>query len=396
MRRPQIASFLLVAFVLSLAGCGQPSAGSPAAGPTQVTALKLTADEPGDEELKRMIDEAIDFNAGRYMNANDHAAWQIVHGILAYGRDLKIYVNGELVSALDHLLAGGELRGWAIKPGDHGVETILEVGSKSGQGHEDQWLGYIAQTGVSPEEPIIVAGKTFKFGDLLTQAQWDVYEGMEASWTLMALSVYVPADTTWSNKNGETWSVERLIEMEARADLAASPCGGSHRMSGIAMALNRRLEDGGDLTGGWKTADDKVQECIQKAREHQQPDGTFSTNYWIRPSTSPDAALRLNTTGHTLEFLTLATSDAQLREPWIRRAAVELCNLLDQTRELPVECGGLYHAIHGLELYRLRMFGPRETSAPAADPAASARQVAPPSPPSAEAEAAQALGQTQR
>src|SRR5690606_15818795 len=86
-----------------------------------------------------------------------------------------------------------------------------------------------------------------------------------------------------------------------------------------------------------------------------------------RPSTSPDAALRLNTTGHQLEFLTLATSDAQLREPWIRRAVVELCNLLDQTREMPVECGGLYHAIHGLELYRLRMFGPRETEEPAPD-----------------------------
>lgn len=365
MRRIRVACFLIAAFCLLAAGCGEPSVGSPVAEPTQVTALKPVEEGPSDDELKRMIDEAIDFNAGRYMSANDHAAWQIVHGILAYGRDLKIYVDGELVSALDYLLGGGELRGWAIKPGDQGVETVLEVGSKSGQGHEDQWLGYIAQTGVSPEEPIVVAGKTYKFGDLLTQAQWDVYDGMEASWTLMALSVYVPADTTWSARDGQAWSVERLIAMEAEADLAASPCGGSHRMSGIAMALNRRLEDGGEITGGWKKADDKVQECIRKAREHQQPDGTFSTNYWIRPSTSPDAALRLNTTGHTLEFLTLATSEAQLKEPWIRRAAVELCNLLDQTRELPVECGGLYHAIHGLELYRLRMFGPRETEVPA-------------------------------
>ncbi len=347
------------------AGCNEDSAGGHVATTNEVTALK-PASPSEDDELKRRIDEAIAFNAGRYMNADEHAAWQIVHGILPYGRNLKIYVKGELVSALDYLLAGGELRGWAIKPGDHGVETVMEAGSKSGQGHEDQWLGYIAQTGVTPEEPIVVAGKTFKFGDLLTQAQWDVYEGMEASWTLMALSVYVPADATWAAKDGQTWSVERLIGMEADGDLASSPCGGSHRMSGIAMALNRRLADGGELTGGWQKADDKVQECIRKAREHQQPDGTFSTNYWIRPSTSPDAALRLNTTGHTLEFLAIATSEAQLREPWIRQSVVTLLDLLDETRELAVECGGLYHTIHGLDLYRYRMFGSREDEAEAA------------------------------
>ncbi len=382
MRRTRFAC-CLVASVLGINGCNELSVEGPVAEPKSVTALKPTA--TADEELKRQIDEAIDFNAGRYMNAADHAAWQIVHGILAYGRGLKIYVNGELVSALDHLLAGGELRGWVIKEGDHGVETTLELGSKSGQGHEDQWIGYIAQTGLGPDEPIVVAGKAHKFGELLTQAQWDVYEGMEASWTLMALSVYVPAATTWGAKDGQTWSVERLIEMEAEADLTAAACGGSHRMSGIAMALNRRLEDGGELAGGWKKADDKVQECIRKSREHQQPDGTFSTNYWIRPSTSPDAALRLNVTGHQLEFLAIATSEAQLKEPWIRQAAEALVQLLDETRELPVECGGLYHAIHGLELYRLRMFGPRETETPPGE-----------TPAAPEAEAAQKSDRTQR
>jgi hypothetical protein len=46
---------------------------------------------------------------------------------------------------------------------------------------------------------------------------------------------------------------------------------------------------------------------------------------------------------------------------------VELCDLLEQTRDLPVECGGLYHTVHGLELYRVRMFG--EPNAPSPTPA---------------------------
>jgi hypothetical protein len=41
--------------------------------------------------------------------------------------------------------------------------------------------------------------------------------------------------------------------------------------------------------------------------------------------------------------------------------------LLEQTADLDVECGGLYHAAHGLALYRRRIC-PHDTS-----PAASSR-----------------------
>ena len=357
---------VLLSTAVVTAGCSDATS-SVASQPTAVTAMK-PATTLSDEELAAKIDEVVDFTESRYMNAKDHAAWQIVHGILAYGYNLKIYVGDELVSALDHLLKGGELRGWQLKPGDRGLEAIVEPGSKTGQGHEDQWVGYLSQCGLEWDDKIVVGDQTFKFGDLVTQAQWDVHEGMEASWTLMALSAYLPSSTTWTAKDGQQWSMERLIAMEAAQDLSTSACGGSHRMGGIAMALNRHLAEGGKLTGGWKAADDKVQDCIKKSREFQQPDGTFSTNYWIRASSSPDAGQRLSTTGHTLEFLTLAMTDEQLKEPWVRRAVVELCNLLEQTRDLPVECGGLYHTAHGLELYRLRRFGPRELPTPEATP----------------------------
>jgi hypothetical protein len=362
-----VCGLILGAAMLATAGCGGATS-TVASQPVAVTAMKPTT-ALGDEELAAKIDEVVDFTESRYMNAKDHAAWQIVHGILAYGYNLKIYVDGELVSALEHLMKGGQLRGWHVKPGDRGLEAIVEPGSKTGQGHEDQWVGYLSQCGLEWDDPIVVGDQTFKFGDLVTQAQWDVYEGMEASWTLMALSAYLPSNSTWTAKDGQEWSIERLIAMESAQDLSTSACGGAHRMGGIAMALNRHLAEGSQLTGGWKLADDKVQECIRKAREFQQPDGTFSTNYWIRASSSPDAGQRLSTTGHTLEFLTLAMTDKQLQEPWVRRAVVELCNLLEQTRDLPVECGGLYHTAHGLELYRLRRFGPREVATANVTPA---------------------------
>jgi hypothetical protein len=64
---------------------------------------------------------------------------------------------------------------------------------------------------------------------------------------------------------------------------------------------------------------------------------------------------RLGATGHVFEVLALALADDRLQEPWVRRAADRLVTLLEQTADLDVECGGLYHAAHGLSLYRRRI-----------------------------------------
>jgi hypothetical protein len=87
--------------------------------------------------------------------------------------------------------------------------------------------------------------------------------------------------------------------------------------------------------------------------------------------------LRLNTTGHTFEFLTLALDDEQFNQPWMTKSLVALLDMLERTQDFDLECGGLYHALHGLELYRLRKFGPPDAepaaaqSKPAATPAKS-------------------------
>lgn len=337
------------------AGCSDTSTIASSAVTEKETTHAGRADLP-DEELRDKLDRAIDLTRRRRMSPQVNNAWQIVHGILAYGYDLQINDNGKLVPALDWLLRGGELRGWAFAPGEKGLKDVEEPGSKSGEGHDDQWLGYLAQCGVLPETPIVVHGQTYTVQDVIQQAQWDVREGMEATWTLMAFSAYLPTDAQWTARDGHTWSVERLLEMECRQDLNTSSCGGTHRMYGIAATVNRRLDEGGELTGVWKTADDKIRQAVDAAREFQQPDGGFSIHYFLRSSTSPDLSLRINTTGHVLEFLTLALTDDELRQPWVTRAAVYLCDLLEQTHELPIECGGLYHAAHGLILYRLRRF----------------------------------------
>lgn len=344
----------------SLVGCssGSGPATSDAPATTSTASAPTAAPLPSDDELKAQLDRVLAFTGAREMNVEDHAAWQIVHGVLAYGRDLKIKTarNGESVPALDYILGGGYLKGWTMRPGSNGLDAIVEAGSKTGQGHPDQWLGYLSQIGLKPEDRVVAAGKDYTVGDLISQAQADIYEGKEAIWTLMAFSSYLPLDAKWTAKDGQEWTIERIMAMENKHALSDPPCGGAHRLYGLTCAVNRYLAEGRTLEGIWKEADEKIQAGIKAAREFQQPDGMLSSRYFERPAKAAEVGEQMGSAGHVLEFVVLAASNDQIREPWLTRAVVRMCNLFEKTKDLDMECGALYHAAHGLQLYRLRRF----------------------------------------
>jgi hypothetical protein len=201
-----------------------------------------------------------------------------------------------------------------------------------------------------------------------------MYDGMEGTWTLMAFSGYLPLDAEWTNKTGEKWDIPRLAKMEAAQDLGDSACGGTHRMYALSVALNKYLADGGKLSGdpndAWVQVDKKIKGAVAAAREFQQPDGSFSTNYFSRAARSAEINDRISTTGHVFEFLTVALNDEQLKEPWVTRAMLHLLQCIELTQKHDLECGALYHAMHGLKIYRERRFGPANPVTPAEQPAA--------------------------
>ena len=342
-----------------LAGCAPPQTKTPP-----------PAAPLGEEALKTLVDQTLESNLyNRRLNTTDHAAWQVLHGALAYGRRFEVEHEGRQVPAVDYLLEGGRLEGWNLRAydgerEDGGLEVILEGGTVKGQGHPDQWLAVLSQCDLDKNHPLTVDGRQHRIQDLVRRAQWEVEADREASWTLIGLSRYVPIDETWENRHGRKWSLERLVAAEADYYLGEGACGGSHRLIGMSMALNRYREvTAGDahaqmpLAGGWQTAEERIREAIAKAREYQADSGEFSTAYFDRPYIMPNVKERLAATGHTLELLALALSDAELRAPWVERGVVHLCGLLDELAADAVECGALYHALHGLAVYRERRFG---------------------------------------
>ena len=299
-----------------------------------------------------------------------------MHGALAYGRDFQIYKDGQLVPALDYLLGGGELRGWTLRKGDHGVDSIVEAGSSMGQGHEDQWLGYLSQVGLKPEQVLVVGGENFTVRDLITQAQWDIYDGMEATWTLMALTTYLPLDAEWPAKDGTTWNIPGWSRWKRRRTSQPAPAAARTGCMAWPWPCKRYRAEGGkitpDGTGPWDKPTQDRRRGAGRARvstaRRQLVDGLFCP-FCDRA----DIAVRISTTGHALEFLTVALSDEDLKQPWVTRAALNLVESLEKTKDFDLECGALYHAVHGLELYRARRFGPR-TPAAASETTAAAQQ----------------------
>jgi hypothetical protein len=358
-----VLPIVALAMIGLLSGCGQPTTGGTAGGRAD------TGDATAAPIDRRALCQRIDASLahardGRRLDASVHGAWQVVHGILAFGQDFPLTHHGTDSAALDYLLNGGRLTGWNLRAGSPGVVALLEEGSNTGQGHPDQWLGYLSQCGrhgIPRDTKLLVGKKTYTVNDLLTQAQADIRPGQEATWTLMALSAYLPPDAAWTASDGSKWTTERIVAMEADADIVSSACGGAHRLYGLVAALKKHLAATGrtpeQLSGGWAAAQEVIDECVDRARRFQQADGSFSIHSFERPGTSADVFARLSATGHVFEVLSLALDDEQLAEPWMTRAADRLVTLLEQTADVEVECGALYHAAHGLLLYRDRVCG---------------------------------------
>lgn len=334
---------------------------------------KVTLEKPesaaatvNPDELREIVELTLDRNLRlRGLAQNRNAAWQVIHGAVAYGDKLLMEVEGESVLALPYLFQGGELAGWELREGDlipqtgrKGIRVSVEEGSYTGQGHVDQFLGYLSQVNVPLNTKIMVGGKEHTFEDWARQAQRDICQNpyQEYSWTLIALTNYFPTETQWEGTDGKQWTLEPFVEREANQDLTRSACGGMHRLMGLAHSVRYREKQGGRFEGGWLKAKQVVESSIAKAKAFQNSDGSFSTRYTDRPGNSADLSNCIGATGHTLEFLAYALPAEELKAPWMEKAVLRLCEMLHSAEPADLECGGGYHALAGLRLFADRRF----------------------------------------
>jgi hypothetical protein len=312
------------------------------------------------DALTPRINEAIANVRNRDLRTTN-AFWTVFHGILGLGPDVTLLddATGERVNALDRICTGTGIRGLKFIPTPDGLDVETQPGTGVGQGHQDQFVAEMVQWGVSPNRLVTVGERHFTFADFFrhSKARASVTRGQELSWAIVIVAEHFGTDHQWTNAFGEPLRFEDVMRYELNQPIDTAACGGTHRLFGLTWAYHRHREKGGPATGVWKDVAEHIELYKRKAREFQHRDGCFSTAYVSKAESRPELGARIAGTGHVFEWLALALTDAELRAPWMQDAASALSVMILENQNNPLDGGALYHAVHGLYIYRARMFG---------------------------------------
>lgn len=305
--------------------------------------------------LGKRVEEAIKISTRRYLTANIHTPWQVMHGMLALRRDYQLKQGTKKINALDWISKGQKFQGepWFQKTKFGGRGHKFNK-AYAFEGHPNQCFALLSMSGLPLDHKFQTPSGSITVQDIVNNAKMEVNDREEMTWTLWALSRYLPAEAEWRNKKGDVWSMERLVRTQLNVNVYKAPCGGTHSLFALAFARKYYLKKHRYLRGVWLEADQKIKRYIQEARVYQNSDGTFSTEHFNGKGYKRDFKTRLSTSGHVLEFLVMAASDKQLKEPWLRKGINTVAMELLNNRRRPAECGGLYHAMDALVIYRNR------------------------------------------
>ena len=321
------------------------------------------------DPLVKLVYETREAQRRRLLSTSENTPWQIMHGMLALREEFLIRHNGEPVNCLEWIKTGPtfENENWFEKTQ---VRVLTQRGGKNSwemmtvgrghpyngkwyafEGHINQFVAILSMSGVPLETQFNTPQGPVSMRDMLTYAKMTVNEKDEVTWTLWALSRYLPPDAEWTNAKGEKWSIERLVKIETAKSLQGAPCGGTHGLFALAHARNVYLRSGKPLVGVWQEAEFKIRRYIQTARMQQNSNGTLSSNYFRGREYKQNFDKRMASSGHLLEFLMMALPSQELNAPWVRRAIEATANDLMANRNTEVFCSPLYHATSALSVY---------------------------------------------
>jgi hypothetical protein len=280
-----------------------------------------------------------------------------MHEIISYGVDAQLYKGGPggpKVNAIGWMCYNGSCKGEQMLYLDR--DQLVARKGPGVQGHAGQFLAILAQAHLKTDYPVLVFGKQFTIRDLIEHEKQDCQAGEELTFKLIGLMHYLGSDDTWQSHDGQTWSIERLISEEIKQPIRGAACGGTHRLMGLSYAVNKRIKRGEPVSGQYRRAQTFINEYHRYTFGLQNPDGSFSTQWFARREAKPDVDRRLKTTGHILEWLAFSLSDEELRDPRIIRAVDYLATNLIAGKDRTWEIGPLGHGLHALALYDARAF----------------------------------------
>ena len=319
---------------------------------------KPTAEAELTPEMKRLredIRECLAYYYARPENVAARSPWACMHAMIAYGVDSSLIVNNEKVNAIGYLNFNGNCNGQRLfSVQGHKLQAHIGPGV---QGHAGQYLAMLAQSRVKTNFPLKADGEDFTVADLVEHEKLTCKPNTELTFKLIALTHYLRSDDSWTSNDGQSWDIPRLIKEELNQKIVGAACGGTHRLMGFSYAVRKREQRGEVIEGQWLRAKKFLEAYHAYTFRLQNPDGSFSTEWFVGRADNGPPGRRLETTGHMTEWLSYSLSKEELTSPEMVKAVSYLTKLMYDNRTTKWNIGPMGHGLHALSTYDERVFG---------------------------------------
>ena len=305
--------------------------------------------------LRDRIEACLTHYLNRPESVAKRSPWAVMHGMLPFGVEANIVAGTKQVNAIGWMSFNGKCRTQRlfIPKGD---AFAMSVGPGV-QGHEGQFLAMLAQSHVPSSYGIQVEQRNFRVADLVQYEMRGCKEGTELTFKLIGISHYLHSDQQWLTPDRKKWSISKLVEEELAQPIVGAACGGTHRLMGLTYAVQRRQEQGLPITGQFQRAQQFTSEFLPYALSLQNPDGSFSTDWFERRANEPDMDRKVQTTGHILEWIIYSLPEDELADPRIVKALQFLLSQLLDDHAHDWAIGPRGHSLRALALYDQKVFG---------------------------------------
>ena len=304
------------------------------------------------------------------INTDDNTPTEVLDFCLAFGCDTEVRYGGSAGSAMNGIgclcynypCAGYRL----LAMGDR--KPIARVGYSLEQ-RPGQLLAVLAQSAVPETYEIRVGDWHGTVANLIEAEKNACSAGLDLSQTLIGLAYYLPAEASWTNTAGESWSLERILREELGRSPATSGPEMTSYLMGLTYAMDRHCHAGHPCTGQYERAKKFLAEYERYAMSLQNSDGSWHPDFFAAKGIGRDASGVLRATGQILEWLVVLLPDDRLQERPVVAAVDYLTKLLEgpyanlnimtaSTQEI----SAVMHAIHALRIYDRRIFKPADSS----------------------------------
>ena len=279
--------------------------------------------------------------------------WAVMHALLAFGAEYEMVHGQGRVNAIGWMCHNGTCRTQRMFT-PKGKGFVPNVGGGV-QGHEGQFLAILAQSNVPLDYPIQIGSAKYKVEDLVRYEMATCKEKSELTFKLIGLSYYLDSNKQWKANDGKIWSIPKLIQEELAQPINGSACGGTHRLMGFSFSVRQRQLQSQPIDGQYARAAKFVRDYVAYTWQLQNPDGSFSTNWYEGRSNEPNDERKVQTSGHMLEWLMFTMSDDELKSPKVAKGIDFLLSKIYDQRDNKWPIGPRGHATRAVGLYNARI-----------------------------------------